>query len=72
MADKPVPPVKAGWRTSEFWLSLATILFGALFASGVVDEVDESSIGMRAILAAVTVLGALGYTVVRSGVKKNP
>lgn len=72
MVDKPAPPVKPGYRTSEFWLSAAAMAFGALFASGAIDGADEGSLWMKAIGAAVTVLGALGYTVARSGVKKNP
>ena len=57
-----------GWRTSEFWLSLAAILCGALIAG---DVVSESSTTGKAIGAVISVLGALGYTASRTAVKIN-
>jgi hypothetical protein len=59
---------KPGWRTSEFWLSLAAILCGALIAGDVVSE--SSTIG-KAVGAVISVLGALGYTASRTAVKVN-
>jgi len=61
-----VPPVKPGYRTTEFWLKLAAIALTALFASGVIP-----TSGTAATVAAITatMLGALGYTVSRSFVK---
>ncbi|MAH44294.1 hypothetical protein CMI37_00590 [Candidatus Pacearchaeota archaeon] len=57
-----------GWRTSEFWLSLAAILCGALIAGDVVSE--SSTIG-KAVGAVISVLAALGYTASRTAVKVN-
>ena len=57
-----------GWRTSEFWLSLAAILCGALIAG---DVVSESSTVGKAVGAVISVLGALGYTASRTAVKIN-
>lgn len=58
--------VKPGWKTSEFWLTSAATVVGALLASGAIP--DESGFG-KALGAAAMVLGALGYSVVRSLVK---
>ena len=55
-----------GYRTSEFWLSLVSVICGALVAGDVVTE--TSTIG-KAIGAIISVLGALGYTASRTAVK---
>lgn len=60
------PSVKPGWRTSEFWLKLAAIVLSALFASGVIPSTGPAA--TVAVIAA-TMLGALGYAVVRGNVK---
>ena len=65
----PTPDPKPGWKTSEFWLSTASMALGATFASGVFEGADENSLVMRAVGAAMTVLGALGYTVARAKAK---
>jgi len=61
------PVVKVGYKTSEFWLSLAAMILGALLASGIIpsDGPWEKIIGLIG-----SVLGALGYTVSRTLVKK--
>ena len=68
MADTTSTPTahKPGFRTSEFWLSLAAVLLGALFASGVLA--DGGTAAKIAGLAA-SLLGALGYTVSRTQLK---
>lgn len=59
---------KPGYKTTEFWLSLAAVLIGALMASGLLDvipgNIDDTIVGVIA-----TVLGALGYTVSRAYTK---
>ena len=57
---------KPGWATSEFWLKMLAILLTALFASGAIPTT-----GTAATVAAIaaTMLGAIGYTVVRGQVK---
>ncbi len=55
-----------GYKTSEFWLSLAAILLGALLSSGVVIE---GTLWAQMLGVVASVLGALGYTVSRSYVK---
>ena len=58
--------VKPGYKTSEFWLSTAATLLGALFASGVVSDGGQ----LAKVLGLVTsLLAALGYTVARTKAK---
>lgn len=66
MADNDTPaPVKPGYKTTEFWLSLAATILSALFASGALTNNTALAIaGM-----AATVLTALGYKVSRAMVK---
>lgn len=60
-------PVKKGWQTSEFWLSLVAGIMTFLFASGVipVDSIWDKVMGI-----AATILTSLGYVVSRTLVKK--
>ena len=59
---------KPGYKTTEFWLSFAAMLIGAIMGSGLLDviqgQVDDQIIGIIA-----TILGALGYTVTRGWTK---
>jgi hypothetical protein len=55
-----------GYRTSEFWLSLAAVLLSATLASGLLEESDTR---FKVIYAVVTALTALGYTASRAIVK---
>lgn len=67
MADTTATtPHKPGYKTTEFWLSFAAVLLGALFASGVMS--DGGTAAKIAGLAA-SLLGALGYTVSRTQLK---
>jgi hypothetical protein len=59
-------PVTPGYRTSEFWISLAAMLVGAILASG---ALPEHTIAFKIVGVAATILGALGYTVSRTMVK---
>lgn len=58
--------VKPGYKTTEFWLKLAAVLLTALYAS---DAIPTSSVATKVAAIAATMLGALGYTVVRGMVK---
>lgn len=53
---------KPAWKTTEFWLSCAAAVVGAMYASGVVSEggTVEKVVGVVAM-----VLAALGHQVVR-------
>jgi hypothetical protein len=57
---------KPGYKTTEFWLSLAAVVVGLLFASGVVAD---GSAFDKVLGLAASVLGALGYSVSRAKVK---
>jgi hypothetical protein len=69
MADEtpPAPPSKPGYLTSEFWLGLAATALTALYASGAVTQ----STVLAAMGIAATILGALGYTVSRTLLKRG-
>lgn len=65
---EPGKEVKAGFRTTEFWLaSLATIL-GIVLASGAVPE--GGMVG-QLIGGVLALLANLGYTASRTQVKKG-
>lgn len=53
---------KPGYKTTEFWLSLAAMIIGAILASGAI----ENNLVLQALGMAATVLGGLGYTAGRS------
>jgi hypothetical protein len=57
-----------GYKTTEFWMSLAAVVLSFLLASGIIplESTADKIIGIIG-----TVLTALGYTVSRSVVKKN-
>lgn len=59
-------PVKPGWKTTEFWLTLFTTIIGAVLAAGLVpkDTALEQALG-----AAMMVLSQLGYHFNRAAVK---
>lgn len=59
---------KAGWRTTEFWLSIAAATIGALATSGMFAD---GSTAMRVVGIAGMVLAALGYSVARGMAKKS-
>lgn len=59
--------VKPGYKTTEFWLKLAAMLVTALYASGAIPTEGAAT---RIVAMAATILGALGYTVMRGVAKK--
>jgi hypothetical protein len=68
---EPTPaPVKPGYKTTEFWLSLLAILVGAVIASGVISP-DGTGTAAKIVGGLVTLLGALGYTVQRTTLKSQ-
>jgi len=58
---------KPGFKTSEWWLSLAALITSALLSSGVVSN----SLALQCIGGVATLLTALGYQVSRSFVKTS-
>lgn len=66
--DPKSPAQKPGWRTSEFWLTLATSVVGGLLAAGVWP--DDSQI-MKVLGVGAVLLSNLGYQVQRGYVKSS-
>ena len=58
--------MKSGYRSTEFWLSIAAVLVGALMASGLAAD---GSLLERGLGVLASVLGAFGYTVSRTWLK---
>jgi len=67
MSDTTTTEPKAGYKTTEFWLTAAASLVGLLFASEIfpTDSQGEKLLGLAGM-----VLTSLGYTVSRTLVKK--
>ena len=63
----PVVPVKPGYKTTEFWLTTAAALVGALIASGIIPATGPWA---QVVGLVCAVLGTLGYTVARGQAKK--
>jgi len=59
----------AGYKTSEFWMSLVATLLGFLMASGALDGADENSWIVRIVGGVVALLSGMGYTAARAKVK---
>ncbi|MHC4702556.1 MAG: hypothetical protein ACYTFQ_18490 [Planctomycetota bacterium] len=60
---------KPGFKTSEFWLVLVTVMVAMLAGSGVFGE---QHVVARALEIATGVLAAMGYSFSRAMVKKDP
>jgi len=58
--------MKPGYKTTEFWLTLAVVTLAAWKSSGLFAD---ESVTMQVIAVALAVLAALGYTAVRAKVK---
>ena len=62
------PEVKPGYKTSEFWLTVAVVVVGFLMSSGAVVETGTFWKGLSFV---ATALAALGYTFNRAWVKNG-
>ena len=60
--------IKAGWKTSEFWLSVVAIVLGVLITS---DVLPTTHWVVRIAGLACTALGSIGYSLSR-GISKIP
>ena len=60
--------MKPGYKTTEFWLSLAAAIVGALLASGAFE--DGSAVA-RLLGVVASALAAIGYAASRGFVKAN-
>jgi len=71
-AGKPAvaaPAVRAGWRTTEFWMALAVVILGAFASSGILPT---EHIIVKVAGLVIAVLGSLGYGISRGMSKKPP
>ena len=59
---------KPGWKTSEFWLSLAAAVLGAFVASGVLPS---ENLMMKIAGMALAALASLGYAASRGRAKNG-
>ena len=59
---------KPGWKTSEFWLSLAAAVLGAFVASGVLPS---ENLMMKIAGMALAALASLGYAASRGRTKNG-
>jgi hypothetical protein len=61
-------PVKPGYKTTEFWLTLVAVVLSAVASSGLLAE---GSTWVKVVGVALAVLATLGYTASRAVVKKG-
>ena len=65
---QPKEPPKPGYKSTEFWLTLAVIVLGAVIGSGLLAT-DGAAIKVCGIVASV--LAQLGYGAMRTSAKKG-
>lgn len=65
VADEKVK--KPGYKSTEFYMSMAAVIIGAIASSGILDESDGLTKVVGLIMAALV---ALGYTGSRLTLKK--
>ena len=61
-------PVKPGYKTTEFWLTLGATAVGLAIASGIVPETGPWP---KVVALVVSAFSAMGYTVYRTGAKNG-
>lgn len=66
MTTETETKVKAGVKTSEFWLTLVVEAIGALMASGAIADGSKTAMICGAVLS---ILGVLGYQAQRTKAK---
>ena len=60
--------MKPGYKTTEFWLSLAAAVLGATLASGVLPA---GSVWLKICGVGAMALASLGYSLSRGAAKKG-
>lgn len=60
--------MKPGYKTTEFWLSIAAFVLGAVMSSG---AITEGSAAERAVGGVIAILATMGYTASRTTTKKQ-
>jgi hypothetical protein len=67
MTETETNTVKPGYKTTEFWLSFAAVMVGAVQASGLIPNEGAWN---QILGLVVSALVAMGYTGARIAVKK--
>lgn len=62
-------PIKPGFKTSEYWLTVASMIISAVYMSVIVVDGTALEKGLGLLAGALV---ALGYTVSRGLTKKAP
>lgn len=65
---KKTGEVKAGYKTTEFWLSTIAVVVGVVVSAGLADP-DGAGTWDKIVGVVCSLLAAMGYTVARSNVK---
>ncbi len=60
--------MKAGYKTTEFWMGVVAMLLTMVVASG---ALPEAGLVGKIVVGAVSVLASLGYSASRATVKSN-
>lgn len=69
MAGKSIEKsLKAGVKSSEFYMALSAVVLGVIISTGAVDP-DGAGTWDKVVGVVCSLLAALGYTVGRSNVK---
>ena len=58
--------IKSGWKTTEFWITLLTVICGAIISSGLLPH--ESNI-LKILGIIVSILSSTVYTTARTCIK---
>jgi len=61
--------IKSGWKTTEFWLTLAVVIIAYLLSTDL-GSVEAYPVLAKILGMAAAVLAALGYQASRTAVKK--
>tara|TARA_R100000808_G_scaffold2159_1_gene9051 strand:+ start:96 stop:287 length:192 start_codon:yes stop_codon:yes gene_type:complete len=61
--------MKPGWKTTEFWVTVISLVLASIASSGLLGSVDDPWPKLLALIAAGLVGG--GYTISRGLAKMN-
>lgn len=71
----PIPSPKPGYKTTEFWMSIAAHVIGiAVIAGGVTEVQGETMVSQGQVIAGalVNLAAAFGYNITRGMAKRPP
>lgn len=71
-SDPANSSVKPAYKSTEFWLSILALVVGYVLTSGILDSEDATQAKiMKGLVAVAGILGALGYTGMRTSAKNR-